>query len=92
MALTLILARCGIAHVINVKGAFLSGKIKEDGEKITSRYHWDLGNSRMPILFYCLKKCLYGLKQAATAFYRKLLVAASNIGLKRSSANPCRYY
>jgi hypothetical protein len=26
------------------------------------------------------------------AFYRKLLVAASNIRLKRSSANPCQYY
>ncbi len=32
------------------------------------------------------------MKQAAMAFYRKLLVAASNIRLKRSSANPCRYY
>jgi hypothetical protein len=39
-----------------------------------------------------LKKCLYGLKQAAMAFYRKLLVAARNIGLKRSLANPCLYY
>jgi hypothetical protein len=26
------------------------------------------------------------------AFYRKLLVEASNIGLERSSANPCHYY
>ena len=26
------------------------------------------------------------------AFYRKLLAAASNIGLKRSSADPCLFY
>jgi hypothetical protein len=39
-----------------------------------------------------LKKCLYELKQVAMAFYRKLLAAASKIGLKRSSADPCLYY
>jgi hypothetical protein len=39
-----------------------------------------------------LKKCLYGLKLAAMAFYRKLLAATSNIGLKRCSADPCLYY
>jgi hypothetical protein len=33
-----------------------------------------------------LKKTLYSLKQAAMAFYRKLLVAMQNIGLKRSTA------
>ncbi len=39
-----------------------------------------------------LKKCLYGLKQAAIALNRKLLTAASKIGLKHSSADPCLYY
>jgi hypothetical protein len=39
-----------------------------------------------------LKKTLYGLKQAVIAFYRKLLAATANIGLKRSSADPCLYY
>ncbi len=39
-----------------------------------------------------LNKCLYGLKQAAMEFYRKLLAAASKSGLKRSSADPCLYY
>jgi hypothetical protein len=35
---------------------------------------------------------LYGLKQAATAFYSKLLAATKNIRLTRSTANPCLYY
>ena len=39
-----------------------------------------------------LKKCLYGLKQVAIALNRKLLAAASKIGLKHSSADPCLYY
>jgi hypothetical protein len=39
-----------------------------------------------------LKKYLYGLNQAVMAFYRKLLAAASKIGLKRSSGGPCLYY
>jgi hypothetical protein len=34
----------------------------------------------------------YGLKQVAMAFYRKLLAATSNIGLKCSSTDPCLYY
>ncbi len=39
-----------------------------------------------------LKKTLYGLKQAAMAFYRKLLAATANIGLKPSTADLCLYY
>jgi hypothetical protein len=39
-----------------------------------------------------LKKTFYGLKQAAMAFYRKLLAATANIKLKWRSANPCLYY
>jgi hypothetical protein len=34
----------------------------------------------------------YGLKQAAMAFYRELLVAMKNIRLKRSTTDPCLYY
>jgi hypothetical protein len=39
-----------------------------------------------------LKNFLYSLKQAAMAFYRKLFVAASNIGLKQCSADPYLHY
>jgi hypothetical protein len=74
------LASGGIAHVVDVKGAFLHGKF-DDREKIYIKiplrfeefYDNDTG--------LLLKKCLYGLKQAAMAFYRKLLAAASKIRL-----------
>ena len=39
-----------------------------------------------------LKKCLYRLKQAANAFWRQLLRAASAMGLKQSTADPCLYF
>jgi len=39
-----------------------------------------------------LKECLYGLKQAAKAFWRQLLCAASAMGLKRSTVDPCLYF
>ncbi len=56
----------------------------------TSRFYWDSIYDDDTVLL--LKKCLNGLRQAAMAFYRKLLAAASKIGLKHSSADPCLYY
>ncbi len=39
-----------------------------------------------------LLKCLYGLKQAARAFWRQLLQAAKKMVLTCSRADPCLYY
>ena len=39
-----------------------------------------------------LLRTIYGLKQAAMAFWKKLLVAMRGMGLKRSSADPCLYH
>jgi hypothetical protein len=91
LVLMLMLASGGIDYVVNIKGAFLHGEFN-DGEKI---------NIKIPLGFeefydndtvLLLKKCHYGLKQAAMAFYRKPLAAATKIGLKPSSADPCLYY
>ncbi len=91
LALTLMLASGGIAHVVDMKGAFLYGEF-EDGEKIYIKVPLGFKEFNNDNTVLLLKKCLYGLNQVVMAFYRKLLVAASNIGLKRSSANPCLYY
>ncbi len=81
----------GIAHVIDAKGAFLYGEF-EDGEKVYIKIllGFEEFYDRNTVLL--LKKTLYGLKQAAMAFYRKLLAATANIGLNRSTADPCLYY
>ncbi len=77
--------------MVYVKGAFLYGKF-DNGEKIhiniLLRFEEFYNNDTVLLL----KKCLYVLKQAAMAFYRKLLAAASKIGFKQSSADPCLYY
>ena len=39
-----------------------------------------------------MKKCLYGLKQAVKVFWRQLLHAASAMGLKQNTADPCLYF
>jgi hypothetical protein len=87
MSLTLMLMQGGIAHTVDVKGPFLYGKF-EDGEKVHIKVPLrfkEFYNKDTALLF---KKTLYGLKQAAMPFYRKLLAATANIGLKQSSANP----
>jgi hypothetical protein len=91
LVLTLMLASGGIAHIVNVKGAFFYGEFST-GEKIHIKIPLGFEEFYNKDEVLLLKKCLYGLKQAAMAFYRKLLAATSNIGLKRSSADPCLYY
>ncbi len=75
----------------DVNGAFLYGEF-EDGEKVYIKIPLGFEEfyDRDTVLLF--KKTLYGLKQAAMAFYRKLLAATANIGLKRGTADPCLYY
>ncbi len=57
MALTLMLASGGIAHVVDVKGAFLYGKF-EDGEKIYIKVPLGFEEFLDEDTFLLLKKCL----------------------------------
>jgi hypothetical protein len=91
IVLTLMIMASMLAHVVDVKGAFLHGEF-EDGEIIHLKVpqgfekHFPKGSVLL------LLKCLYGLKQAAKAFWRQLLRAATTMGLKQSTADPCLYY
>jgi hypothetical protein len=91
IALTIMLMQGGIAHVVDVKGVFLYGKF-EDGETIYIKILLGFEQFYPSNTVLLLKKMLYGLKQAAMAFYRKLLAAPKNIRLTRSTADPCLYY
>ncbi len=91
IALTIMLMQSGIAHILDVKGAFLYGEFK-DGEKICIKIPSGFEGFYPSDTVLLLKKTLYGLKHTAMVFYRKLLAAMQNIGLKRSTANPCLYY
>jgi hypothetical protein len=91
IVLTFMVMAIMLAHVVDVKGAFLHGEFK-DGKIIHMKVlqsfekHFPVGSVLL------LKKCLYWLKQAAKAFWRQLLHAASAMGLKQSTADPCLYY
>jgi hypothetical protein len=91
IALTIMLMQGRIAHVLDVKGVFLYGKF-EDGKKIYIKIPLVFEQFHPSNTVLLLKKMLHRLKQAAMAFYRKLLVATKNIGLTRSTADPCFYY
>jgi hypothetical protein len=91
LALTWMLMCSRIAHVVDVKGAFLYGEF-EEGEKVYIKIPLGFEEFYDCDTVLLLKKTLYGLKQAAMAFYRKLLAATANIGLKRSTADPFLYY
>jgi hypothetical protein len=79
------------AHVVDIKGAFLYGEF-EGGKKIYIKILLGFEKLYSSDTVLLLRKMLSGLKQVAMAFYRKLLVATQNIGLKRSTADPCLYY
>jgi hypothetical protein len=90
MILILMLMQAGIAHVVNVKGAFLYGEF-EASEKVFVKVPRGFEEFYPKDTVLLLNKTLYGLKQAAKAFYRKLLAAARNIGLQQIVADPCLY-
>ena len=76
---------------MDVKGAFLHVEF-EDGEIIHMKIPQGFEKHFSEGSVLLLKKCLYGLKQGAKAFWRQLLRAANTMGLKQSTADPCLYY
>jgi hypothetical protein len=91
IVLTLMIMADMLAHVVDIKGAFLHGEF-EDGEVIHMKVPQGFEKHFPEGSVLLLKKCLYGLKQAAKAFWRQLLRAASAMGLKQSTADLCFYY
>jgi hypothetical protein len=92
IVLTLMIMAGWVGKLLDVKGAFLHGDF-EDGEEAYlkipegSEKHYDPASYVLLLL-----KTLYGLKQAARAFWNKLLKAFQNMGFARSKADPCLYW
>jgi hypothetical protein len=79
-------------HVVDVKGAFLHGEF-QDGEEIYMKVpqgfeqYYSAEEEWLKLL-----RTLYGLIQAAIAFWRKLVLAFIKIGFTRCKADPCVFY
>ena len=79
------------AEVIDVKGAFLQGTF-DQGERLYMEVPKGFEKFYPPNSVLLLLKTIYGLKQAAYAFWTKLLAAFSRLNYHRSKADPCLYY
>jgi hypothetical protein len=80
-----------IAHMVDVKGAFLHSEF-EDGKKIHMKIPKGFKKHFPAESVFLLFKCLYGLKQVAKAFWRQLLCVVKAMGLMQSNADPCLYF
>ena len=75
-------------HQIDVKTAFLNGKLEEKIYKKQPKGFVVQGHEDK---VYRLHRALYGLKQASKQWYRKLRRAIDEIGFVPNNANTCFY-
>jgi len=79
------------AQIVDVKRAFLHGNLDDD-EKIYMEIPEGFQDKYCVNCVLLLLRTLYGLKQAAMAFWKQLLTAMRRMGFERSKANPCLCY
>ena len=91
IVLTLMLMAGWTARVVDVKGAFLHGKF-DSGEKIYMKVPQGMEKHYPSNVVLFLRKTIYGLKQAARAFWNQLLECLQDMDFARSRADPCLYY
>ena len=91
IVLVLILMMGWYAVVMDVKGAFLYGEFDE-AHKVYMEVPqgWERFYPSNVILM--LLKTVYGCRQSAKAFWKKLLQALKRMGFKRSKADSCLYF
>ncbi len=77
-------------QIVDVKGAFLHGEFK-DGEVIYMKVPHGFETFYLDDVVLKLKKCIYGLKQVAMAFWCQLLLCIKSKAMTRSTADPCLY-
>ena len=79
------------AHILDVNGAFLLGEF-DRGEEIHLEVPQGFEKFYEPGTVLLLKKTLYGLIQAAIAFWKTLGKSFKRLEYKRSHADPCLHY
>jgi hypothetical protein len=89
--LTLLLMAGWYGELLDVKGVFLHGEFNEgkvlfmDVPEGFKKYY--------PVgVRLLLLKMMYGLKQAAVAFWKQLIMAFASMNYARSKADPCLYF
>jgi hypothetical protein len=88
IVLTFLVLTTWKAQVIDVKGAFLKGRFT-NGENLYLDIPQGFEKFYEKDRVLHLNRTIYGLKQAALAFWKELLQAFKNMGFRRSPADPC---
>jgi hypothetical protein len=91
LVLVLIVMMNWYAILCDVRGAFLHGEFEKD-RKVYMEIPQGMEQHYTPGWLLLLLKTLYGTKQAAKAFWLKLLTVLAAMHFMRSKADPCLYY
>ena len=91
IVLTILLMSGWAAHIVDVNGAFLLGEFRENEHiymKVPKGFECFYS---LDVLLY-LHKTLYGVKNAAKAYWQLLLGIMNSMGYKRNRTDPCLFY
>ena len=91
IVMVLVLMAQWATRIVDVRGAFLHGTF-EKGRKVYMEVPQGFERFYPGNVVLLLKKTLYGTKQAARAFWMKLLAVMKLIKYLRNKADPCLYY
>ena len=91
IVLTILLMSGWAAHIFDVNGAFLLGEFREN-EHSYMKIPKGFERFYSPNVLLYLRKTLYGVKNAAKAFWRLLLGKMNSMGYKQNRTDPCLYY
>ncbi len=78
-------------QIVDVKSVFLHGEFK-DGKVIYMKVPCGFEKFYPDDVVLKLMKCIYGLKQAAMAFWHQLLLCMKSMGMTQSTTDPCLYH
>jgi len=78
-------------HVVDIQGAFLHGELNDD-ENLFMEIPEGFKESYPANKILLLLRTIYGLKQAAKAFWKFLLALMKSIGCRQSNVDKCVYY
>ncbi len=76
---------------MDVKGAFLHGEFK-DNKIINMKVPCGFEKYYLDNVVLKVKKCIYGLEQAAMAFWHQLLLCMKHMEMVQSTTDPCLYH
>jgi len=80
------------SNIVDVKGAFLQGKFEGRAEPVYFKVPEGFEGFYPKNVVLMLLRTIYGLSEAAIAFWKEILKAFKSMKFKRSTADPCMYY